>query len=88
MGHGETGLAHRAARAPPVTPDQFTALARALYGREWRLPLAEALKVNERTVRRWAAGTTAVPDRLWAEMRQLAKDRVAEFRELFAASRP
>ena len=36
-----------------MTPAQFSKVGEALYGPCWRLPLSVALKVGERTVRRW-----------------------------------
>lgn len=47
----------------------------ALYGPRWQSDLARDLKVNDRTVRRWDAGTHDMPAGLWAELRALLKAR-------------
>lgn len=44
-----------------LSPGLLGALGRALYGDHWRLPLASALDVSERTVRRWGAGEFLIP---------------------------
>lgn len=41
---------------------------RALFGSAWQCQMAKALDVNERTVRRWYAGDSAIPDGIWAEL--------------------
>lgn len=38
--------------------DRLARVGRALYGEHWRLPLARALRVNERLMRRWMSGRT------------------------------
>lgn len=45
-----------------MTPAQLATIGRALYGPEWQTPLADALGVADRTVRRWVAGDSAIPD--------------------------
>lgn len=40
---------------------------RLLFGERWRTELADLLRVNERTVRRWAAGA-AIPRGIWQEL--------------------
>ena len=44
---------------------ELATLAEKLFGGQWQHPLARALGLNERTVRRWASGETPVPE--WAE---------------------
>jgi hypothetical protein len=46
----------------------------ALFGNQWRCPLARALGVSERTMRYWAAGqfTDAIP---WDEIAALCRVR-------------
>lgn len=39
--------------------------ARRMYGEQWQTPLAKALGINDRTVRRWAAGNNKVPKKIW-----------------------
>jgi len=48
-----------------MTPDQLSMIGIALYGIRWKTDLALALDKGPngaRTVRRWAAGTQAIPD--------------------------
>ncbi len=40
-----------------MTADDLKALGEAVFGPSWQTPLAAALGVNDRTVRRLAAGT-------------------------------
>lgn len=54
-----------------MTKEELAAMAHAMFGMDWQSPLARALDVNPRTVRRWAAGTTPVPDWLPARMASL-----------------
>ena len=66
-------------------PDLLHAVGVALYGPvSPARQLGEALRVNERTVMRWAAGTKAVPPRVWADMRALLVQHAARC-ELLAA---
>lgn len=50
-------------------------VGRALYGRQWRGPLAEALNVNERTVRRWANGEFEINQHVWSDIMIILNDR-------------
>jgi len=45
-----------------LTASELRALGLARWGPEWQSPLARALRVSARTVRRWAAGTVAIPE--------------------------
>ena len=47
----------------------------ALFGEHWQTPLARALDVSDRSVRRWAAGTADVPEGAWDEMIELLHER-------------
>jgi transposase-like protein len=47
----------------------------ALYGPLWQCAIARDLGVADRTVRRWVAGTTPVPDSLRPALLRLAQDR-------------
>lgn len=49
----------------------------ALYGPRWVTELARALDVNERTVRRWAAGTSPIPAGAYADLLRLTQERAA-----------
>lgn len=54
-----------------MSPTLLHEAGTALYGERWRQPLASALSVSERTVRRWAAGEWPVPAKVWGELRTL-----------------
>ncbi|KMO27744.1 hypothetical protein PUR29_25735 [Methylobacterium ajmalii] len=45
-----------------MTPDLLAAAGEALFGSEWRRPLASALDVDARLMQRWAAGQRGIPD--------------------------
>ena len=45
---------------------------------DWMGHMAEALRVNRRTVERWASGQTEPPEGVWADLREIAKKRAAE----------
>lgn len=65
-----------------MTPALFVEAARALYGSAWRVPLAEDLGVNERTIRRWAAGEFPIPAGVEAELVRLIKLRRLDIKQL------
>ena len=66
-------------------PDLLHAVGVALYGPvSPARQLGEALRINERTVMRWAAGTKAVPPRVWVDIRTLLVQHAARC-ELLAA---
>lgn len=54
----------------------------ALYGPRYQRELAAALRVNERTMRRWVAGDYPPPEGVLTDLRKLAADRVRELRAL------
>lgn len=43
--------------AESLSPELLRQVGEALYGEQWQTELARALDVNNRTVRRWVAGT-------------------------------
>jgi len=45
-----------------------------LFGPYWQRELARALSVNDRTVRRWAAGDYPVPQGIWDRLRQILRE--------------
>lgn len=49
----------------------------ALYGPRWQSELARDLQVSDRTMRRWVAGTTDVPDGLYLDLLRLTQERGA-----------
>jgi hypothetical protein len=56
-----------------MTPAQFIAWGEALFGSDWKAPLARALGMNRRTIIRYAAGEREIPDDLLDELRVLAR---------------
>jgi hypothetical protein len=48
-----------------MTPSELEERGSALYGRDWQTRLAERIRVEPRTVRRWKAGDRDIPD--WAD---------------------
>lgn len=65
-----------------MTPALLIETGRALYGSVWRVPLAEELGRNEKTIRRWAAGEFPIPDGVEAELRRLLELRAMDIRHL------
>jgi len=49
----------------------------ALYGPRFQRELAEALGVNERTMRRWVAEDTSPPESVLDDLKALAQERIA-----------
>lgn len=54
-----------------MTPAELRAIGSALYGAEWQSPLARALGINARTVRKLVAGEMRVSPALQAAIRAL-----------------
>lgn len=54
----------------------------ALYGPHWQTEVARELEVSDRTVRRWVAGTSAVPDGIELDLYSLCKKRSRELDEV------
>lgn len=44
-----------------LRPDLLAVAGEALFGPEWRRPLASALDVDPRLIQRWAVGQRAIP---------------------------
>ena len=63
-------------------PSLLAECGELLFGQKWRVELAEALDVSERTVRRWAAGTSPVPNDVWNEINSLLSARAKRWREM------
>ena len=61
-----------------MTPKTLAAIGSALYGPTWQTRLANALSVNDRTVRRWYAGDMPIPATLKDELLTLADRRREE----------
>lgn len=61
----------------------LTHCGQALYGDSWKKSLAEALGVNDRTVRYWLAGREMRP-KVWEDVRALLDERAARCQETAA----
>ena len=47
---------------PGMSAEQLHRICARIYGtKRWQTALSRELKVNDRTVRRWAAGSTQIP---------------------------
>lgn len=62
--------------------DDLVKYGEALFGPRFQRELAEALEVNERTMRRWIAGDTEPPDGIKADLLRLLKERQATLKAL------
>lgn len=49
----------------------------ALWGPLWQREMSRSVGVNERTVRRWAAGVSPVPSGVWVDLMRLSQERAA-----------
>jgi plasmid maintenance system antidote protein VapI len=58
-----------------MTPAELETIGRALYGERWQSSLARALKVAPRTMRRWAAGKSRMPEAIGADLAKLVDVR-------------
>lgn len=54
----------------------------ALYGPRWQTDLARDLEVDERTVRRWAAGAYDPPAGVWMDLLRLTQERAQTLDDL------
>ncbi|WP_304175917.1 hypothetical protein [Phenylobacterium aquaticum] len=67
-----------------MTPDDLAAKGRALCGARWQTALAAELGVADRTMRRWLAGDSPVPEAVEARLRAMLKRRHDELGDLSA----
>lgn len=58
-----------------MTPALLRDAGRALYGELWQVALSRALGVNDRTLRRWAAGQVEIPPTVAGELAKLCAER-------------
>jgi hypothetical protein len=66
-----------------MTPTTLRAVGEALYGPRWQCELARELAVADRTIRRWAAGTSPIPD-IRAELLAVLRARQMDWRDAVA----
>jgi hypothetical protein len=65
-----------------MTPDLLSLYGTLLLGDRWQRPLARLLGVDDRLVRRWAAGERPIPDWVHDRLRSTARDRRRELARL------
>jgi hypothetical protein len=61
-----------------MTPEELTAKGRAIHGERWQTALAHDLGVTDRTLRRWLAGASAIPDGVEAMLQGVLAKRLRE----------
>jgi hypothetical protein len=54
----------------------------ALFGPRFRVDLADALGVSERTVRRWLAGEWVIPEGVKADLKKLRRTKQIQLKKL------
>lgn len=63
-----------------MTPVDLSEKGRALYGVRWQTALARDLGVTDRTMRRWLAGQSPIPDIVEAKLQGLVTHRMSKLR--------
>ena len=63
------------------------AAGEALYGSRWQSDLARDLGVSDRTMRRWAAGSDAMPPGVALDLLPLCDERIAALEAIKGAIR-
>ena len=67
-----------------MTTEQLQQAGRLLYGDQWQSNLARSLSVDDRTVRRWASGESAIKQSIANEVMQLLRVNQKEISEYLA----
>lgn len=62
--------------------DLFVKCGEALYGPRWQSEIARALDVDDRTIRRWVAGDSPIPNGVNVDLLRLLTDRADDVDEL------
>ena len=65
-----------------TAPDLLTAVGLALYGEQFKVPLACDLGVTLRTVHRWLNGQYAPPPGVWSDLVSICGERQIELIDL------
>jgi hypothetical protein len=65
-----------------MTPDLLHRVGEALFGERYQVALANALGVNDRTMRRWISGDSAIPDTLCIDLFNLCLNREDVLRKI------
>ena len=58
-----------------MSPDEFVAHGRALYGNRFVGPLSADLHISERTIRRWISGERKIPVGVEDDLRRIAREK-------------
>jgi hypothetical protein len=66
-----------------IPPNILSDIGRAVFGQHWQVPLAKALKVHDRTLRRWA--NDGGPLELTDPLRVILEDRQKEIHHALGA---
>ena len=61
-----------------MTRERLSHIGQLLYGPRWRDPLSDELRIAERTVRRWIAGSIPIPDSIKRDLARLCRERASE----------
>lgn len=67
-----------------MTPAELALVGAALYGPRWQTEMAFSVGVADRTVRRWAAGSSAVPADVTAKLLAGVRHRLGELQRIEA----
>lgn len=62
--------------------DLLTKCGEALYGPRWQSELARELGIDDRTMRRWVAGESRIPDGVNVDLLRLLTERAADIDDL------
>ena len=58
-----------------MSRNAFTMAGEALFGDRWPSAIGHALKLNDRTVRRWILDASTIPETLWEEILDVIGER-------------
>jgi hypothetical protein len=58
-----------------MTPEELREIGEEIYGKRWQSPLARALDVDARSVRRWLSGQHNINERTAKAVMSLAASR-------------
>jgi hypothetical protein len=84
LGHGAgIGLGQTWVGGPfSMTPDELAAAGRSLYGERWQTSLSIDLQIADRTMRRWLANDTVIPQGVERELREILIKRVKQIGQI------
>lgn len=66
-----------------IPPEALEVIGQSAFGEQWQNPLAHALGINYRTVRRWAHG--GAPAHIASELRAVLTDKAKNIRDAVRA---